>query len=217
MQKPDFLLLQFTVLTGIPVAALLFAVGFLVIFLLLLWVWSRFISSISAKIQAKIEARKKAEKEKAASELKPFLEKREKNLNEKILPFYLEEFKHAPIGYWCDPRDSYSRVVNYQDWEFREDGTGDFIFFTSGSGENKYPFRWEKRGDFHLRMTIDDDDGFLPKEIEFKYGFEIRELSISLIREGYSDDEKPEIGTIATLQLNGGPVYEKAKKVFSGF
>lgn len=213
MQKPDFVLLKFPVLTGIPIGAVFFAAGFLAIIILLLWLWSKFIDSVSAKIKAKIEARKTAERKKAALELKPFFEKREKILSEKILPFYLEEFKRAPIGYWCDPRDAFSRVVTYEDWEFREDGTGDFIFFTIGSGENKYPFRWENRGDYQLRLTSDEEDSFLPVETDFKYGFEIRDLSIYLIREGYTDDEKPETGKIGPLQLNGGSVYEKSKAI----
>lgn len=214
MMKTDFWLVKLTVLTGIPVGAVLFAAGFLVIFLLLLWIWSKFISSISAKIQAKIETRKNAEKEKAALELKPILEKRERILKEKILPFYLEEFKNAPIGYWCNPRDSFSRVVSYEDWEFLGNGTGRYVFFTLGSGENSYPFHWENTGSMQIRIIADnEEDGWLFTN-ELNYHFVVSDSMVLLVRNGYDPDGKYQPGSIGELYLNGGPVYEKRETLF---
>lgn len=166
---------------------------------------------------------------------RPAREERLRFVKEEVFPVYKEMFRKGPIGYWTDPRDAFSRVVTYEDWEFREDGTGRFIYFTLGSGENIYPFIWKSIADFQIEMTAlkppntpedeeleeNDDDYFsmLPRETKITYDFVFMSpdsASITLQSNNYDQQQKPTPGQIELLSLERGPIKDALKKRFEG-
>jgi hypothetical protein len=176
---------------------------------------------------------------KSQKESKPQREARNRLIREETLPTYRELFRKGPVGYWCDPEYDYMRVVVYKDWRFREDGTGDFIFFTSGGGENISPFLWKSTGDFKIHMTAvlpddydkeeedDEEDSpqenekvfcsFIPREIEVTYDFVFASEdsnTVWLRSDKYVPDKEQPLGEIGLLSL--GLTYEQIKKRFSG-
>jgi hypothetical protein len=174
--------------------------------------------------QLEKERAKQAEK---IGQVMAYAEKRKRFVDETLLPAYYELLRNGPIGYWSDPRDMYNRVVTYEDWEFRADGTGDHIFFTVGSGVTRSPFTWTKTGERQLLLkavlqlreaeeegetATYENEGSLPDEQTLAYDFEARETQVCLVRNGYTS-EKPVTGRIDILWLERGDVKQKLEQL----
>jgi hypothetical protein len=148
-----------------------------------------------------------------------------------MIAVYRELFRDGPVGSWSDPKYAFSRVVTYKDWEFHPDGSGNFIFFTAGTGVNTYPFKWEPVGERRIRIMgipvphqeIENDedagdDGFspLPDSSELSYDFVARGALIYLVADDYNEMEIPAAypEKIGRLSLNGGEVNDLIRKQY---